>query len=125
MRCRGSRSRLEDGLTTHAFGLPIGRAEHSGLALGGFSLVLRTSGGSIAAHASSSLGHGSRAGRRVAESSGPSDLRWSKVLEGGLIQELLLSRPASTRQCRRLRVGPHLVITMTSVKRDDVNHPWG
>ena len=116
LRCRGFRSRLEDGLTTHAFGLPIGRAEHSGLALGGFSLVLRTSGGSIAAHASSSLGHGSRAGMRVAESSGPSDLRWSKVLEGGLIQGLLLSRPASTRQCRRLRVGPHLVITMTSVK---------
>ena len=92
IRCRSARSRLEDGLTTHAFGLPIGRAEHSGLALGGFSLVLRTSGGSIAAHASSSLGHGSRAGRRVAESSGPSDLRRSNILDldGGLIQGLFL-----------------------------------
>ena len=69
--------------------------------------MLYTSGGSVAAHASSSLGHLPRAGRNVAESSGPSDLRWSNFLEGGLIQGLFLVRPASTWQCRRRRVGPH------------------
>ena len=43
----------------------------------------------------------------VAEFSGPSDLRWSKVLDGGLTQGLFLVRPASTRQRRRRRGGPH------------------
>jgi len=43
----------------------------------------------------------------VAEFSDPSDLLWSKVVDGGLTQGLFLVRPAPTRQHRRRRGGPH------------------
>ncbi|EFW26911.1 hypothetical protein HMPREF9057_01696 [Actinomyces sp. oral taxon 171 str. F0337] len=90
--------------------------------------MLYTSGGSVAAHASSSLGHLPRAGEEHGR------IQWS-------IRPPAVQHPGSGwRSDPRAVPWPDLrqrdsdvaggsvlalVITMTSVKRDDVNHPRG
>ena len=81
--------------------------------------MLSTSGGSVAAHASSSLDRLLRAVRNPAESSCPSDLRCDvlKVCSKGC--------PGLFRKHCSRKAGDIPVRTMTSAKRGDVNHPRG